>query len=318
MEAKRRLTELQRVQEEQLRRKDLRDRYVQAMRTRGTLDRTQSREGRDVQALDLEMGRGKAGVGDLQKREIQGSDKGKAEVLWEKGDLLDSLDLSSTKLKDKIGKLPSQAALDTQPKQSEEPKAWLHNSIRQSIKEWAPNSLKENSIPSVPTPKPTPTQALSPAPTKPLPPPPKKSKKVTELRGKVQRLRQNEVLSTELQQIEMEERKMMESIDRLDLALGSHQVVSKHLVDYMSKPRPKNNSKEVEEVMVQDSIAKLSEILERRSEAGTDVGSVVSAPYSACSAPIAAVTKIKSNPYIRANAYESHSRRLKERQDAKR
>jgi hypothetical protein len=290
------------------------------MRTRGALDRTQSREGRDVQALDLEMGRGKAGAGDLQKREIQGSDKGKAEVLWEKGDLLDSLDLSSTKLKDKIGKIPSQAAINTQPKQSEESKDWLHTSIRQSIKEWAPSNLKENSIPSVPTPKPTPTQAPSPAPSKPLPPDPtpKKSKKVTELRGKVQRLRQNEVLSSELQQIEMEEQKMMESIDRLDLALGSHQVETKHLVDYMSKPRPKNNSKEVEEVMVQDSIAKLSEILERRSEAGTDVGSVVSAPYSACSAPIVAVTKIKSNSYIRANAYQSHSRRLKERPNAKR
>lgn len=293
MEAKRRLAELQRVQEEQMHRKDLRERYVQAMRTRGSLSHTQSKEGRNVQALDLEVARGEVGTGQrLESKEIV-----QAEALWEKGDLLDSLDLSSTKLKDKIGKMPSKATLDTQSKQPEESKAWLHTSIRQSIKEWAPNNLKENSAPAVPTPKLVPAKDALPTLSKALPsdPVPKQSKKVSELRGKVQRLRQDEVLTSELRQIEAEERKMMESINRLDLALGNHQVSSiEHVSDYTSKPRPKHSSKEVEEAMVSDSVAKLSEILERRSEAGTDVGSVVSAPYSACSAPIVAVTKIKS------------------------
>jgi len=295
VEAKRRLAELQRVQEEQMHRKDLRERYVQAMRTRGPLSHTQSKEGRNVQALDLEVARGKVGVGTGQR--LESKEIVQAEALWEKGDLLDSLDLSSTKLKDKIGKMPSKATLDTQSKQPEESKAWLHTSIRQSIKEWAPNNLKENSAPAVPTPKPVPAKDALPTLSKALPPDPvpKQSKKVSELRGKVQRLRQDEVLTSELRQIEAEERKMMESINRLDLALGNHQVSSiEHVSDYTSKPRPKHSSKEVEEAMVSDSVAKLSEILERRSEAGTDVGSVVSAPYSACSAPIVAVTKIKS------------------------
>lgn len=298
MEAKRRLAELQRVQEEQLRRKDLRERYVQAMRTRGTPNRTQSKEGRNVQALDLEVARGKGGAGESLETKETANGRGKAEVLWEKGDLLDSLDLSSTKLKDQIGKIPSKATLDTQAKQPEESKAWLHTSIRQSIKEWAPNNLKENSAPLVPTPKQVPAKDASSILPTALPPDPvpKKSKKVAELRGKVQHLRQVEVFTSELQQIEAEERKMMESINRLDLALGSHQVSVEHVSDYTSKPRPKNSSKDTEEAMVSDSVAKLSEILERRSEAGTDAGSVVSAPYSACSAPIVTVTKIKSNP----------------------
>lgn len=253
-----------------MKRRDFRLKYEQAIRVKS--GRSQSREERTVQALDLEGGR----------RELEPAHKqGKEEMIWEKGDLLDSLDLSSTKLKEKIGKIGQEGK--EEKKKTEESKTWLQESIRESIKEWAPRgNLKENSAPS----NPVPAKEKSPAP--------KRSKKVSDLRGHVQRQRHTEMLTNELRQIEEEERKMMESINRLDLALGSHQVTTEHVIDYTSKPRPKGSTKEVEEAMIRDSVAKLSEILERRSEAGTDVGSVVSAPYSACSAPIMAVTKIKS------------------------
>jgi len=222
--------------------------------------------------------------------------------MWRKGDLLDSLDLSSTKVREKIapflGKM--MAAAD---------KALLGKSIRESIQQWAPGKpiiepSPVSNIPpelpattAVPVPKAVP---VSPPLSHPVPkaiprdipsaqPAPKTSKRVSELRGRVQSQRltsESGFLTEELQCIEAEERHMLESLERLDLRLVS--LPSDHQVEYQSKPRPKGVQPEQETILVQESLSRLSDMLEKRSETGSEIGSV-------CSAPVMGVRRIKSN-----------------------
>lgn len=281
------------------------DRYVQAIRPAAS--RTHSHE-RTVQALDLEVPPASriptiAPAKPLPKFDFQGKSKIPAvrerakEELWKKGDLLDSLDLSSTKVREKVapflGKLMEQAD-----------KAWLGKSIRESIQQWAPDkAAAEQPVPMHPlisalssAPKETPAPANPPssipAQNSTKQPVPKTSKRVSELRGRVQSQRlisDPGFLTEELHCIEAEEQHMLESLERLDLRLVS--LPSDHQVQYQSKPRPRGLPIEQEAALVQESVSRLSDMLEKRSETGSDMGSV-------CSAPVVGITRIKSKGYL--------------------
>ena len=336
-----------------MRRRTHKDRYIQALRhaSAGPADT------RTVHALDLEVSPVThidttshiptiAAKKPLPRVELQGESKipgirkpaehpkdlnaGKQkEELWTKGDLLDSLDLSSTKVRDKLTPF-----LEKLKEAAESDKAWLGQSIRDSIQQWAPGKVggitqKDPSYPAIPAakqttppyiyPQPVPKQVIKSAPTSvphptsivpspstdlvstrppnteetplPRPFPSKPSKKVTELRGRVQRQRiaDDYFLTEELNCIEEEEQKMLESLERLDGRLG-YAPSDDHLISYRSKPRPRGILPDQEEVLVQDSVSRLSDMLEKRSEYGSDAGSV-------CSAPISGLRKIKSEIY---------------------
>ena len=227
--------------------------------------------------------------------------KKEREEMWRKGDLLDSLDLSSTKVRDKIapflGKMMAEAD-----------KALLGKSIRESIQQWAPGKPviepspvsdippEPSTTTAVPVPKAVPVAPISHPVPKAIPrdipsaqPAPKTSKRVSELRGRVQSQRltsESGFLTEELQCIEAEERHMLESLERLDLRLVS--LPSDHQIEYQSKPRPKGVQPEQETILVQESLSRLSDMLEKRSESGSEIGSV-------CSAPVIGVRRIKSN-----------------------
>ena len=277
------------------------DRYVQAIRP--PCAHSHSHE-RTVQALDLEVPPASriptiAPAKPLPKFDFQGKSKIPAvrervrEEVWMKGDLLDSLDLSSTKVREKVapflGKMMEQAD-----------KVWLGKSIRESIQQWAPG--KEATGPNIPlhplisalsVPKETPIPANPPPPSIPTAKQsvPKTSKRVSELRGRVQSQRlapDTGFLTEELHCIEAEEQHMLESLERLDLRLVS--LPSDHQVQYQSKPRPRGLPLEQEAALVQESVSRLSDMLEKRSEMGSETGSV-------CSAPVVGVTRIKSKGY---------------------
>lgn len=168
MEAQKRLKELQKQERERLKQKDHRDKYIQLLRNQRFT--REASNPRNISALDLDV--------DLKSRiprpaaekklvkipsdhNIKGpspsrplnenqskipkfghqKDIKKDDCLpWKKGDLLDSLDLSSTNMKKMFQNRPK---LCDSPGASQADKSeWLKENFRESINEWAPKKIE--------------------------------------------------------------------------------------------------------------------------------------------------------------------------------
>lgn len=230
-----------------MRRKDLRDRYVQAMREHSARPSSKDRE---VHALDL----------DVHPPVRKGW-----EHMWEKGDLLDSLDLSSTKLKDALMSQPHReqpqqdSTEDNFEQRTNQHKLPMPAALQAHAQEYEDEIRSVLSADHVP----------------------RRPGKVADIRARVreQRMTEDAACSAQLRQLSSEEQKMLESLSRLDSKLSRLQIPDGS-IDYVSKPRPKRLSPDQEEAMLLSSVARLTDILEKRSEAATDVGSVISVPLA--------------------------------------
>ena len=157
LEAQKRLQELQKQEQERLKIKDNRDRYLQFMRGPRENKRNNSKE-RNICALDLNVQvKSKIPKPSVEKQ-ITRNTKGNIEDIpskipkivkagdfpdnlpWKKGDLLDSLDLGSTNMKKLFKNRPK---LCESPGGNNSDKAeWLKENFRESINEWAPKKLE--------------------------------------------------------------------------------------------------------------------------------------------------------------------------------
>ena len=156
IEAQKRLKELQKQERERLKLKDNRDYYLNFLRNQRFSK--QDTESSNLQALDLGFNpQSRIPKPSLVKKpEVQGTDESKIPKLknplcrvpekpenlpWKKGDLLDSLDLSSTNLKKMFQNRPKLCESPGREKNGKEPE-WLKENFRESINEWAPKKIE--------------------------------------------------------------------------------------------------------------------------------------------------------------------------------